>query len=307
VELNRVDLNLLVAFDALLSERSVTRAGERLHIGQSAMSATLARLRRVFDDPLLQREGRALVATPLAESLVKPVREVLGDIEAILAKPTVFDPATARRTFRIIASDYTMIVLLSPLLSRLTAQAPGIRLMIAPPGEDYVDRLRRGLVDLEVLPREAFPQYQDFQHSLLFTERFVCAVAADNATVGDAITLDQFSAMPYLASSCGHQISPAEAQLDRLGIPRNTEVTAAFGMAPILLSGTGMVALIHERLIKALAGQASLRTLEPPMPLEPIHQLMLWTSRAEPDPGHRWLRQQILAQASELHDQTYDR
>jgi DNA-binding transcriptional LysR family regulator len=302
VDLNRVDLNLLVAFDVLMDERSVTRAAQRLNVGQPTMSGTLARLRRLFGDPLLVREGRGLVATPVAEALAKQVRTVLADVQSIMAARQGFDPSTAERTFDVIASDYTMIVLLTPLTTRLAASAPGVRLRVAPPGTDYVDQLRRGQVDLAVMPREAFPSHREFPHHLLFTERFVCAVDAANDAVGERLTVEEFTRLPYLATSCGHQVSPVEAQLDLLGIPRNPEVTTAFGLAPLLLPGTAMVALVHERLARLVADRAALRLLDPPMPLLPIHQLMLWHSRAESDPGHRWLRGQVLAQVAALDE-----
>ncbi len=162
----------------------------------------------------------------------------------------------------------------------------------------------RGILIADTVARsggiEVFTQHQDFPHTFLFQDRFVVAVDADNDSVGASISMDQFSSLPYLATSCGHEISPAEAQLDLLGISRNTEVTTAFGLAPILLSGTKRIALIHERLAWAMAPQTSLRLLEPPMPLQPINQVMLWTTRTEHDLGHQWLRHRIEAFAAEL-------
>ena len=299
VDLGDVDLNLLVAFDALMADRSVTRAAQRLCIGQSAMSSTLARLRTLFDDPLLVRDGRDLVATPYAESLAKPVSEVLDGVAAILAGRTEFDPTRAERTFAVTASDYTMLTFLTPLLARLEREAPGVRLWVSPPGDDYEMRLRRGQVDLLLIPREVLVNYRDFPHRLLFQDRFVLAVDADNDSVGNSISLEEFSSLPYLATSCGHEVSPAEAQLDMLGIARNTEITTAFGLAPLLLQGTRRIALIHERLAWLLSDQTSLRLFEPPMPLQPINQLMLWTTRVESDPGLQWLRSRLIAFAEE--------
>jgi len=109
--------------------------------------------------------------------------------------------------------------------------------------------------------------------------------------------------LPYLASSCGHRLSTAELQLNRLGIARNTEFTTAFGLAPILLGGTKMIALIHERMARAMAHQTTLRLLEPPMQLEPIHEL-LWSPHAENDPGHQWLRSRLVARAAEMDTDT---
>jgi DNA-binding transcriptional LysR family regulator len=150
------------------------------------------------------------------------------------------------------------------------------------------------------MPREVFTDFESFPHQFLFSDRFVCAVDTNNPDVGEMISLEQFSSLPYLATSCGHEVSPAEAQLDQLGITRNTEVTTAFGLAPILLSNTRMIALLHERLARTMAHQTSLRLLEPPIPLLPINQLMLWNAHADADPAHQWLRQQLMAMAAEL-------
>ncbi len=288
-----------MAFDALMAERSVTRAAHRLCIGQSAMSSTLTRLRTLSDDPLLMRDGRELMGTPYAESLVKPVGDVLDGVAAILAGRTEFDPTRAERTFAVTASDCTMMTFLAPLPAQLEQEAPGVRLWVSPPGDDYEERLRRGQLDLLLIPREVPVSYRDFPHRLLFQDRFVWSVDADNDRVGASISLEEFSSLPYLATSCGHEVSPAEAQLDLLGIPRSTEVTAAFGLAPLLLRGTRRIALIHERLAWLLSDQTSLRILEPPMPLQPINQLMLWTTRAENDPELQWLRHRIVTFAEE--------
>ncbi len=178
-------------------------------------------------------------------------------------------------------------------------EAPGVRLWVSPPGDDYVERLARGLVDLVVMPKEVFSPYRACPNLPLFSDRFVCAVDADNDQVGATVSLEEFSALPYLATSCGHEVSPAEVRLDRLGIVRNTEITTAFGLAPLLLRGTRRIALVHERLAWMLADQAPLRLIEPPMPLEPIHQLLLWSHRTEHDPGHRWIRNRIVAFAED--------
>ena len=156
---------------------------------------------------------------------------------------------------------------------------------------------KEGITHLEY---EAYPEHVTMPHVELFTDRFVCAVDAANAEVGDAITLEQFGSLPYLAGSCGHQVSPAEAQLDALGVHRNVEMTTAYGLAPLLLAGTGMVALIHERLAEAVGARASLRLLDPPLPLEPIHEVLMWSSGTDTDPGLQWLRSRMMAVAAEL-------
>ncbi len=121
------------------------------------------------------------------------------------------------------------------------------------------------------------------------------AVDENHPEVGDEITLEQFSTLPYLATSSGHRRSLAEMQLDFLGVPRNTEITAGFGLAPFLLRGTRLITLVHERLALHIGEAAGIRLLEPPIPrLQPITEIMAWTSRTDQDAGHRWLRDRLL-------------
>jgi DNA-binding transcriptional LysR family regulator len=303
VDLRRVDLNLLVAFDLLITEGSVSRAASRMSVGQPAMSAILGRLRKLFGDPLFIREGRGLVATPLTESLAEPVRDLLTHAEAVLSQGSQFDPATANRTFSVIANDYVTMTFLHPLLARLTSEAPGIRLHIFPTGDDFADQLRRNLVDLLIVPREAMEVHADFPHHVLYRDRYLVAVDEDHPDVGDTITAEQFSTLPYLATSSGHLRSLAEMQLDFLGVPRNVEITTAFGVAPFLLKGTRLITLIHERLADQVRETAGLKVMEPPIPrLQPITEIMLWTKRTDGDKAHQWLRQRLLDLAQELDD-----
>ena len=301
MRLSGVDLNLLVAFDALMSERSVTRAAERLSIGQSAMSATLGRLRRLFDDPLLVRQGRVLVATPLAESLIEPVHEALSLIEQTMASRSAFDPTTDHRTFSVVASDYVTLVFLRPLLARLATEAPNARLHLRPVTSDYRDQLRRNQIDLLVMPREVLGQSHEFPTSPLFSDRYVCAVDRQNPEVGNTITLEQFSKQPYLAYNAGPLPSLAEQQLDAAGVERNLEVsTQTFVLAPFLLRGTRLITLLHERLARVVQDQLDLRLLEPPLPLSPITEVMSWTPRHDHDPAHVWLRGRLHDLASDF-------
>ncbi|MFJ9381248.1 LysR family transcriptional regulator [Streptomyces sp. NPDC101455] len=293
MDLNRVDLNLLVAFDALMSERSVTRAAERLGIGQSAMSSTLGRLRRLLGDPLLVREGRALVATPLAESLELPVREALARLQIILSCGRTFDPSTEHRTFTVVASDYVGVTFLHPLLVRLEADAPHVRLHVRPVPEKLASELHRKQTDLAIVSRDVFPAYRDYRHTVLFREKWMCVVDANSTDLGDTISLDEFSGLPYVATSTGSLPSSVEVQLDLLGIDRQIDITAPFSVVPELLRGTGRIALLPQKLAENAARLANLSVLEPPMPLPPIIQTMIWTAANDGDPGHQWLRQRL--------------
>jgi DNA-binding transcriptional LysR family regulator len=302
VKLSRIDLNLLVALDALLAERSVTLAAERLSIGQPAMSAALGRLRRLFDDPLLVRQGSGLVPTPLADSLVVPVRECLASIESIVSVRGPFDPSQVQRRFTIIASDYVLFVLMRSLFAELAREAPGVRIHVAQAYPDHLEQLRTGRADLLILPREIVGgDSTRYQHLPLFTDRHVCAVSADNPDVGDTISLEQFSSMPYLAYQSGERYSLAESQLDVREIPRRTEVTTeTFVLAPFILAGTRLITLLYERLGRLLAEQAGIRLLEPPVDLPSVTEEMYWDARNTEDAGHRWLRERIRTHAQHL-------
>jgi len=296
MRLESFDLNLLVALDALLTERNVSRAAERLLVGQPAMSATLRRLRMVFDDPLLVRDGRRLKATPLAESLREPVAEILAQVESVLNARTTFDPLVDRRTFTIIASDYVALVLLRPLMERLQVRAPNVQIHMRPvEGMDGLDQLSRNNVDLVIAPKELLARPLNAPSEPLFRDRFVCVVDGRRRDLADGVTAAEFSRMPYLVSNHGRQPSIVESRLDDLGVERNVEMVAnSFVMAPFLLPGTNLVTVIQEKLALLLMGDGSKFTIfSPPVELDDIVELMVWNPKHTDDAGHEWLRGQL--------------
>lgn len=296
MKLESFDLNLLVALNALLEESHVGRAAERLRVGQPAMSATLARLRSTFDDPLFVKEGRGVRPTPFAESLKAPVRAVLAQVESIVSAGSTFDPSADERSFTIVASDYVALILLRPLIERLGNLAPNVQIHVRPVEPGSLGALSRGLADLVIMPRELLPQRLTDPWEALFEDRFVCVVAAD-ADVGESITPDEFSRLPYLvsSSSVSELSSIVESRLDDAAIVRKVEmVSNSFVMAPFLLPGTRLITVIQEKLATALMGdKRSFRTLPTPVPLDSISELMLWPPRLTPDLGHEWLRKQL--------------
>ncbi|WP_405164485.1 LysR family transcriptional regulator [Nocardia sp. NBC_01499] len=294
MKLASFDLNLLVALDALLAEESVSRAAERLRIGQPAMSATLTRLRSVLGDPVLVRVGRAMERTVFAESLREPLAEILHDVELLLNSGTAFDPATSRRSFTIAASDYVTLMLLRPLIERLSTIAPEVSLRVIPGDAGMLENVRRGLIDLAIYPAELLPMNLPFRTEKLFTEDFVCVTAAANPDVGEELTVEQLSTLPYLAAAQGALASLADQRLDEAQIPRNTTMTAqSFVLAPFLLPGTRMYTIIQRRLAALLMDDARFRTLQPPIPIAAVHELLIWSPRRTADAGHDWLRAQL--------------
>ena len=303
LNLRNVDLNLLVALDALLAERSVSGAGRRIGLSQSAMSAALARLRIVFRDPLLVRSGRNLVLTQRAEELIISVREILSRVEQTISEGPQFDPLTASRSFSISASDYATLVLLVPFVRRLLVEAPNVTIHILPRFRDVAQVLKTGQVDMVIEPRELFADTK-FPSQLLFSDRWLCAVDAQNPHVrNNRLTMKQYLQLPHLVYGIGtdRQLNFADQHIGQLGVRRRIDVTVeSFLLVPFLLEGTLMVSLMLERASRRLAGITNVRTLKPPLRLPDIHEALYWHPRHSSDPGHRWLRERLAAIASEL-------
>ncbi|WGW11684.1 LysR family transcriptional regulator [Saxibacter everestensis] len=301
MDLRRVDLNLLVSLDALLRERHVTLAAKRMSVSQPAMSSSLARLRKLLDDPLLVRAGRQLVLTSFAEGLREPLRNILENIDLTLTARPHFDPLVDERTFTIAASDYITLVLLRQVVSRLSAVASGVRLHVQPVLIDYVEHLRQDTIDLIVLPLEVAEDVDDMSRSTLFIDRFVCAADANHPKDLNGITTELFSQLPYIAYRVNGGPSNIDKQLDDLGVARSIEMTTeSFLIAPFMLNGTSFIAMLHERLAKEVQDVAGIRLYEPPVPVQPITQTLFWHPRRTEDPAHRWLRELIVDVAQSL-------
>ncbi len=302
MNLRNVDLNLLVALDALLAERSVSRAGQRIGLSQPAMSGALARLRKVFRDPLLVRVGRDLTLTPSAEDLIAPVREILSQIEQTLQHRPEFDPATGSRTFSISGSDYATLLLLVPFIHVLGVEAPGVTVHLLPRSSDARRLLHTDQADLVIEPLELLGN-SEFPCRPLFRDRWLCAVDAHNPHVPtDEISWEQYLQLPHLIYSIGadQQLNLADRHLAQLGVQRRIEVTVeSFLLVPFLLQDTQLVSLVLERAARRLP-TTNIRNLEPPLALPEIHEAMYWHPRHTTDPGHRWLRERLQATATEL-------
>ncbi|MEU1947676.1 FAD-dependent monooxygenase [Streptomyces sp. NPDC020125] len=296
----KIDLNLLVPLNALLSERSVTKAAERVSVSQPAMSTALAKLRRHFNDPLLVREGRAMVLTPLAESLVDSVKELLGGMYEVLDRTDQFDPVTSARTFNLVADDYVTVVMLRPLLSELSEVAPGVRISVTGVHPGMFDRLRRGQSDLLIWPSNVLTdELTSFSRSDLPPDELVAVVDGDHPDVGPILSLAELGALPHVR--IGSQSMPLSGlTFGDCGVTdRTVAVSDTFAGAASMVSGTRMVAVIPRRLFERLGNPMSLRAV----PLEQTGELteaMYWHPRNTADPGHRWLRERIQEMASHL-------
>ena len=303
MNLGGLDLNLLVALDALLSERSVTRAAQRVGLSQPGMSNALARLRRLFGDPLLVRQGAMLVPTARAEALIGPVQEALELIRSALDAPLRFDPATDRRSFRLSCSDYSVLMLIGPLVRGLGADAPGVVVEVLPRLADAGRALLNGDVDLVIEPPEIMGE-TDLESLRLWDDRWECCVWEGNTRVGERMTMEHYAALGHLIysmGSAGQPVALPDLHMERLGVPRRIEVSVeSFLLAPFLLQGTDLVTLIPKRAEAFLRRTGDIRVLESPVELPPLVEMLWWHSRANADPAHAWLRTRIGEVASTL-------
>ena len=301
MRLDRFDLNLLVVLDALLEERNVTRTGERLRIGQSAASAALKRLRDYFEDELLVPAGRRLEPTPLALSLIDPVRDALSRARAAIALRPSFDPAAAANAFVVCASDYTLSVLLARVVGDLAVRAPGIRFDLRRLPTDIAETFERGAIDLIVLP-EQYAGRLSHPRERLLRDTHVCMVSEDHPLDANDLTMERYFDLGHVAARLGDEASLAfeEWFLPRYGRQRRVECTVDyFSALPLLIVGTRRIATLHERLARDLVKRFPVKLLPAPFQMQPLVEFMVWPRYRDQDPAHRWLRMQVLDATAE--------
>jgi len=294
MNLRTVDLNLLVALEALLAECNVSRAAEKLGMTQSTLSHALQRLRVVFADPLLKRGPRGMQPTERALALRQPLKQALADIHSILSSKVTFDPATASRTFRLSMSDSMSVGALPAIVRQLRRQAPNIDLVVTTHSRREVyARVENDDVDLAI---GVFPHLpRGVMSSELYKDRLVC-VADKKHPLLKRGRMDQKS---YL--SCPHvTVAPnldSGVQLDdifkAIGLERRVVATVSHYIAvPALIRGTDLIANTRRRLVETLRGSSDLVVFPIPVKVQ-IPELsfrQIWHRRYERDSGHMWLR-----------------
>ncbi|WP_346618535.1 LysR family transcriptional regulator [Blastococcus montanus] len=295
VNLASLDLNLLVSLDALLQQRSVTRAAAQMGLSQPALSASLARLRRHFDDELLSRAGNEYRLTPLAVQLKDLARMALTGVERVFTAQPVFDPASSRREFSVVVSDYGVAVLGDTIAELLAEEAPHTRLRLSANTPTVVDRADQVLLstDLLVLPHGFLT---DLSHQDLYRDEWVCVVSADSPLVERGLTVADLEAMPWVVTFHGPTAStPAARQMRMLGIePRVQVVTENFLTVPGLIAGSGRIALLQRRLVELLPLNIGIRALPCPFDAGPLVEAMWWHPVFDDDPDHIYFRDLVL-------------
>ncbi|MEX6506975.1 LysR family transcriptional regulator [Jiella sp. M17.18] len=297
--MNAIDLNLLVALDALLTEGSVTGAARRLGLSTSATSRTLTRLRTATGDPLLVRAGRGLVPTPRAAEMRERVHALTRDARAVLQpEPAEIDPATLARTFTIRASEAFLEFLSGVLVMTLRQAAPGVRLRFVQKPDKNAQPLRDGLVDLEIglLGTEA----PEIRTRLLFVDRRVGVARTGHELLAGGITPERYAACEHIATSRdGSFAEPIDDALEALGLRRSVVVVVpGFPDAMRIASQSDLVAVVPRsclgnRMRPGEAGPAGLQSFELPLALPRFNISAIWHPRLDADPAHRWLRDTV--------------
>lgn len=300
MNLASLDLNLLVALDALLEQRSVTRAADRMGLSQPALSASLARLRRQFGDDLLVRVGNEYRLTPLAAQLKERLRVALMSVERVYTAQSDFDPASSRREFAVYASDYWIAVNGGEVVRLLAEEAPHARLRLMINTPTIVDNAPAALVnaDLLMMPHGFV---SGLSHEDLFTDEWVLLVDRDNPDVGDAMTPEQLRDLPWVFTLHGPTATtPAMRQLRMLGLePTPQVITETFLTVPALVSGTRRIALLQKRLATTLPPELGLRLLPCPVDLGSLLEAMWWHPMYDDDAEHAYLRD-VVARATKV-------
>ncbi len=305
MNINRTDLNLLVYLDVLLRERNVTRAANQLGITQPAMSNSLRRLRDMFDDPLLIRTSEGMSPTERALALQPKVRDILAKVEQAVQPETEFDAASAQRMFRIMASDYAESTLLPPLLTALSAMAPGITLDILNPSDVTLQDVEQGRVDMLLNRFDDMPQ--SFHQITVWEDGFSCLLSRENPLLKgfdlENYLLGRHVWVSKTGMGVGVGMNPQDAQrlgwvdeaLKKIGKSRNITVfTRHYQVAALLAQQPDLIVTVPSRLAGLQEANPLVAIVPPPFDIPSFELKMAWSPLLQHNPAHQWMRQLIL-------------
>lgn len=289
--LSQIDLNLLVVFDALMRDRHVTHAGERIGLSQPATSNALARLRYLTKDELFIRAKSGLQPTPVAIALANQIQPALQQIQIALSSAESFEPRTSDRVFAIGMTDYVEFVLLPPLLEKLEQVAPNLKIQVRTGDRQQLfDLLDNGKVDLIC---GVFPEQISWhQEQLLFQERFVCTCRQNHSFIRDSLSLEEYLATSHLLISIKEDmVGRVDNLLAKQELSRNITISIPhFLVAPSILSRTDLIATLAERVAIAFAKDQKLKIFPCPLPMEKFSVFMRWHQSSRNHVTHSWLR-----------------
>jgi len=290
--LRKLDLNLLVTLDVLLAERNVTRAARRLHYSQPSISVHLAKLRDIFDDPLLLPGPRGMQPTARAEELLQPLRDALESLERAVTPSRPFNPAESRHTWRVAASDSSGSTILLPAMAALRAAAPATRLAVLDLVPSHIAKqAEQGDIDLAFHTGEGSPP--GLRRRTLFAERYVLAGRVGHPRLHPQLTLAQFCELEHVIVSPdrGGFHGVTDDALAKAGLKRKVVLSVPqFLFMMSVLARTDLVAMVPSRLVR---GTDMVQIVEPPVDVPGYEMVMLWHERSHRDPAHQWLRETI--------------
>jgi DNA-binding transcriptional LysR family regulator len=296
-----IDLNLLVVFDALMTERQVTRAGERLGLSQPATSNALARLRSLTKDELFVRSSGKLQPTPVAIALAQQIQPALSQIQTALSTAQPFDPLTSDRVFSIGMSDHVEFVLLPRLLEKLETTAPHVKIQVRSGNrQQLLARLDRGEIDVMC---GLFPDKIAWhEQQLLFREQFVCVCRRDHPSIGDSLSLEEYvNADHLLVSVQEDMVGRVDYLLAQQNLTRNIAVsTPHFLVAPSILARTNLIVTLVQRVAQRFAPTLNLKILPCPLPLKGFSVFMRWHQSMRDRATNSWLRSTIAEVAIDI-------
>jgi DNA-binding transcriptional LysR family regulator len=305
MDIDRLDLNLLRVFEAVMRTRKVTEAAVALDMSQPALSFALAKLRRHFDDPLFVRTAAGMQPTPLAQAMAGPVREALDLIRTRLTEKPAFDPARARRVFTLSLSDAGEMVLLPRLLKRLRREAPGVDIasLQLPPAE-LEAAMEEGTVDLAVgyfpdLVKEVYYQQR------LFSQPFVCLMNAKRELPGGRLTLKAFlEASHAVVRPQGRSQEVFERKLEERGLARRVALSIPHFMSvPFVVMTSDLIATVPEAVAESFARMAGLKVAPLPLPMDKVDLKQHWHARFHRDPANQWLRRLFVREFGSLENE----
>jgi DNA-binding transcriptional LysR family regulator len=305
MNLQTLDLNLLLVFEALMDERNVTRAAKRVGLSQPAMSNALARLRRTFDDPVLVRTPDGMLPTPRAQALIVPVRTALAQLRGALEERPAFDPAASQRIFHLLANDYVELLLLPQVSAELQQQAQEVKLHVYRPRNLFHPPTAIDLADSFDLALGFFPDAltleSEIRSAVLWEERNVCLARTNHPAIRGEITLQQYAAAQHVAVFYKAQgAGLIDTLLEQQGLARRVALLVPhFVSAPFVVAASDLIATVPKRLAQRFV-ELSLQVLPVPLEMPPFRLTLLWHERFDHDAAHTWLRELLLTTAAKV-------
>jgi DNA-binding transcriptional LysR family regulator len=306
MNLQSIDLNLLVAFEALMEERNVTRAARRIGLSQPAMSNALTRLRKTLDDPLLTRTSSGMKPTPAAQALIDPVRAALAQLRIALEEKPQFDPAASRRAFHVLTNDYVEVTLLELFARRVRSRDSAVSIRVHRPTNVFQPPSPTALADSFDIAIGFFPDAlaldANVRSEILFEEDNVCIASGNHPSINGRISLRQYSSASHVAVFYKSE-GPGfiDTLLAQKGLARRTFMQVPhFCSVPFVVAGSDLIATVPKRLALRFEKALRLQVLSVPFAIPSFRLTMLWHQRMDNDPAHSWLRLAVTETARKL-------